>query len=183
MSFHSSAPVDGGLSERGRILKVSKELFRQTLLAQVRLIREGLEDIVSDPALNFQGKLRTVVLFMAEHLPRPEQPFLRDLQTEIRDVWEEIDRARLETVNAQFGKLFEEGIRDGYLREDVDTSLLTLMISGLIQKLVNPAVLSSLPLTASEVFEQIVEILSFGLFTDESRREFTSVDSLSRKKT
>lgn len=155
-----------------------RELFRQTLLSHVYRIRRGLEVLVSDPEVDFHDKLRNVLLFMAKNLPRPRQPFFRDLQTEVRDVWEEIDRERLETIQMQFGKLFQQGLHGGHVREDIDISLLILMISTLIQKLLSPSVMASLPLTASEVFEQIVKILSFGVVSLESGRNSGSADSL-----
>jgi AcrR family transcriptional regulator len=144
-----------------------KELFRETLLGHVRLIGDGLGKIVAADQPGFVQKLRRVLLFTGENIPRPSPAFFRDLQRDVREVWEEVDQARLKLIRRHFSKLFQEGAEHGYLRSEIDLSLLILVLGASVQRIMNPDTLSHLPMTAGQVFEGIVDILCRGVLTEE----------------
>ena len=151
-------------------VRSKRELLREAMLQQVRIITTGVTAIAENPDLNPTDKLRQLVLFASETVPRPSRQFLLDMQRSAPELWGEIDRHRSEAVQRSFRRIFEEGQSRGLFRGDLDVELFLLLLSVLVQKVVNPEVLADVPFTAAQAFSGIVDVLTTGILTDEGRR-------------
>lgn len=146
-----------------------KALLRAAMIDLFMAIRDEVSRIVHDEDKDFIARLREVGVLVGDRMPRPSPLFMKDIQRYASDVWVEVDQLRSTGVAANFGKLFRDGIREGYLPEELDVDLLIRMLTALIQGLVNPQVLSELPLTGPQMLEQIVTTLMFGVMTEKGR--------------
>lgn len=166
--------ADLGMSKKTLYLYFSgkRDLFRSALLSHVRLVSEGLGEIVESEDFCFESKLRRALFFLGENLPRPSPAFFRDLQHDVREVWEEVDQARLKVFLLHFSKLFQEGIDEGRVREGINLHLLVEMLVACVQKLVNPKFLSEVPMTAGEVFEKIADVVTLGVLSGDGRTAY-----------
>lgn len=146
-----------------------KELLRAALIDLVMTVREEVSRIVHDEGKDFIVRLNEVGVLIGARMPKPGPLFMKDMQRFAADVWLEVDQLRTSAVAANFGKLFRDGIREGYLPEGLDVDVLIRMLTVLIQGLVNPQVLSQVPLTGPQMLEKIVTTLMFGVMTEKGR--------------
>lgn len=148
-----------------------KALLRKALLQQVEIITTGLMAITEEQ-VDPIGKLRRVLPFMSEALPRPSRQFLLDMQRSTPELWEELDHYRSRSIERFFRSLLTDGQARGFFRSDIDPDLFLLLLNTLIQRAVSPEVLSKVPFTAAQVFRGIMSVLTGGILTDEGRRCF-----------
>ena len=154
-----------------------KELLREALLGINLKINEGLEGIIHDNQIDFSEKLERALGFVASELPRFSPLFLRDIQRHAPDIWQELDRRRSQSLKKYLGVLIHEGIHKGVLRKDVDAEFLVLLFSTLILNIINPETLSRLPLSTSQAFANINQVVFRGILTDKGRAKYQAMRS------
>lgn len=164
---------DLGMSKRTlyRHFPGKRELLRHSMLAQVERVSTGLERIMGRDSTSME-RLSRVLVMLHEELPGPSGRALADIRRNAPDIWEEVDRRRVEVVRGHFRRLIEDGRAEGTVRQDIDPDLFLLILVTLIQRLVNPETLVRLPLTAPQLLEEIIRLLSIGILTDTGRRDY-----------
>ena len=164
---------DLGMSKRTlyRHFPGKRELLRHSMLAQVERVSTGLDQIMGRDSTSME-RLSRVLVMLHEELPGPSGRALADIRRNAPDIWEEVDRRRVEVVRGHFRRLIEDGRAEGTVRQDIDPDLFLLILVTLIQRLVNPETLVRLPLTAPQLLEEIIRLLSIGILTDTGRRDY-----------
>lgn len=148
-----------------------EELLREVLFRRTRRIDEILEDVTGQPFSSFAEKFHTVLQKVAEAVPQPSRRFMRDMRVAVPEIWDELTIERRRILSSHLGPLFEEGQREGVLREDLDSDITLRMFLAMVQGLINPDVLCQLPLSAPQALDLIVSVLSTGVFTPAARRQ------------
>ena len=154
-----------------------RELLREALLGINLKISEGLNGIITNKQTDFSKKLEQALGFVASELPRFSPLFLRDIQRHAPDIWQELDQRRSQSIKKYFGALIDEGIQKGVLKKQVDAEFLVLLVSTLILNIINPETLSRLPLSATQAFANINQVVFEGILTDKGRAQYHSVRS------
>ena len=154
-----------------------KELLREALWGINLKISEGLNGIITNNQTDFSKKLEQALGFVASELPRFSPLFLRDIQRHAPDIWRELDQRRSQSIKKYFGALIDEGIQKGVLKKNVDAEFLVLLVSTLILNIINPETLSRLPLSATQAFANINQVVFEGILTDKGRAQYHSVRS------
>ncbi len=154
-----------------------KALLRKALLSRTERISEGLGNISRSNETHFGKKLEQALSFVATEIPHFSPIFLRDIQRHAPEVWQELDQRRQEHIHSRFGQLIHEGVKEGFLRKDVNADMLVLLFSTLIRNVVNPETLSHLPLSASQAFSVISGVLFEGILTDKGRAQYRKKES------
>ncbi len=154
-----------------------KALLRKALLSRTKRISEGLGKISQSNETHFGKKLEQALTLVATEIPHFSPVFLRDIQRHAPEVWQELDRRRQETIHTRFGQLIQEGVKDGFLRKDIDAEVLVLLFSTLIRNIVNPETLSQLPLSAPQAFSVISGGLFEGILTNKGRAQYRRKES------
>ena len=129
-----------------------KSLLRKALLSRTERISEGLGKISQSNETHFGKKLEQALTLVATEIPHFSPIFLRDIQRHAPEVWQELDQRREKHIHTRFGQLIQEGVKEGFLRKDIDAEVLVLLFSTLIRHVVNPETLSHLPLSAPQAF-------------------------------
>ena len=154
-----------------------KALLRKALLSRTERISEGLGKINRSNETPFGKRLEQALTLVAREIPHFSPIFLRDIQRHAPEVWQELDRRRQETIHTRFGQLIHEGVKDGFLRKDIDAEVLVLLFSTLIRNVMNPETLSRLPLSAPQAFSVISGVLFEGILTDKGRAQYRKKES------
>ena len=81
-----------------------------------------------------------------------------------------------------FGRNIEEGAEKGVFRRDVDPEIITLIYITLIEKLINPDLLSRLRYSPYELFEMILKVMLEGILTRSARSAKMGKELLSGRK-
>ena len=171
-----------GMSKRTiyQLVPSKRELLREALLDKVEEISCGLETIVETDGLDFLQKLQQVGMFMISHLPQPSRHFLRDMEQSCSSIWEEVDTARAQVLQARFSSLFRQGKEQKILRSEIDPTLLVKALVGMIQSTIQPDVLVHLPISVGQAFAALFDLLCLGLLTERGRTFYLAGKSISR---
>ena len=154
-----------------------KALLRKALLSRTERISEGLGNISQSNETHFGEKLEQSLTLVATEIPHFSPIFLRDIQRHAPEVWQELDQRRQEHIHTRFGQLIQEGVKEGFLRKDIDAKVLVLLFSTLIRNILNPETLSRLPLSAPQAFSVISGVLFEGILTDKGRAQYRKKES------
>ncbi len=155
----------------------SKEAILRELIKSIKGdIDSELCCIWSDEKLDYVVKLKEIMNCCGTHIAQLRGPLLEDLRKNIPEVWEDINKMRIKTAEPEFTALINEGVRNKVLRDDIHQKLIVMMYINAIQGIINPEVLTQLPLTADQVFETIIKILFEGILTTEGRTKYCSLN-------
>lgn len=151
------------------------------LLAVVENLKCGIDNclnyIVVDESMDFVEKLKEFMSFIASSFGKLRGPLLEDLEKNIPEIWIKIDELRRIGIMNKFEQLLTEGVKRGVFREDISLQVATLMYLHSMKGIINPAVLSQMPFTAEQLFDNIIKILYEGMLTEEGRKKYNSKKS------
>lgn len=178
----SKVTVDEIASELGMSKKTlykyfdSKEaLVREVVQTRHCRIAGGIHTILQKREDDFVERLAELMRFIGAQFSQASPRFLHDLRKIAPQVCKEMERQKkIHTLDA-FRMLGEEGIRQGYFRDDIDLEFLGVMYISLIEGVMDSETVMHLPLSAAQVFQSVLDVLFFGLFTEQGRREVNSL--------
>jgi AcrR family transcriptional regulator len=161
----------------------SKEnLIREIVINRQCTIESHINTIWGDESLDFVAKLKIMMDFLGQQSSRANGPLMDDMRKCIPDVWDEIhDFKRIKSLEKARG-LFELGVRNGAFRRDIGQDIVILMFSFATEGILNPEVLSQIPYTGPQAIETIFKVLFEGIFTEEGRAKYISINSNENKK-
>lgn len=145
------------------------DLVRELVEKTLQSIEARVDRIVFSRKLDFVEKLKQLLIFVGMTISNSGQAFNTDLQKNAPGVWKEIDEFRRKKIVANFGRLFQEGIRKGVFRSDINPELLVRMYANTVQATLNPQTLSELPVSAPDIFDAIIKVFFEGLLTGRAR--------------
>jgi len=140
------------------------------VVAQIQLVAD-------DHSLPLMRRLRGVLRIVSQQIAALGESLVKDLYYHHPELWERIDKFRRERVFGVISGLFEEGVREGHIRKDIDGRLVPLLFLNAIAAVMTPAQLVSLPLPPVQIFDAFFRILFGGILTDDARREFFSEEN------
>lgn len=133
-----------------------------------------IEDLMAQKKMPFIEKLKIFMNFIAKQAQKLEGPMVHDLMKCNPEVWKDIEEFRSKKAYKHLSQLIEEGVESGIFRKDVDNSVIVVGYVASIHSLINPDVLSKLPISADQAFRDILKILFEGIFTTEGRKKYKS---------
>jgi len=131
-----------------------------------------IEGLIADKSMEFIEKLKRFMNFIAKQNARLEKPIVRDLMKNHPEFWRDIEEFRKKKAYSHLSRLIEQGIKSGIFRKDVNTEVVVLAYVSSIHSLINPEVLARLPISADQVFKDLVKILFEGIFTTVGRKKY-----------
>jgi len=137
-------------------------------------VENFIEDLMAKKTMPFIEKLKNFMNFIAKQAEKLDGPMVRDLMKCNPEVWKDIEEFRTKKAYKHLSQLFEEGVESGIFRKDVNNSVIVLAYVASIHSLINPEVLSKLPISADQAFRDILKILFEGIFTTEGRKKYKS---------
>ena len=154
-----------------------KEAILRELVNSIKCqIDSKLCEIWSSENMDYVQKLKEIMNNIGTHTSKLRGPLLEDLRKNIPEVWEEINHLRRKSAEPEFTALINEGVSKEVFRKDIYQRLIVLMYINAIEGIINPEVLSQLPLTADQVYETIIKILFEGILTPEGRLKYCSLE-------
>lgn len=133
-----------------------------------------IEDLMAQKTMPFIEKLKNFMNFIAHQARKLEGPMVHDLMKCNPEVWKDIEEFRSKKAYKHLSQLIEEGVESGIFRKDVDNNVIVVGYVASIHSLINPDVLSKLPISADQAFRDILKILFEGIFTTEGRKKYKS---------
>jgi hypothetical protein len=72
-------------------------------------------------------------------------------------------------IQRYFGRLFDDGRKAGIIRKDIPTPLITEILLGATEAIMNPPKMAELGLTPKAGFMAIITVVLEGVITDKGR--------------
>ncbi|MEK6646999.1 MAG: TetR/AcrR family transcriptional regulator [Candidatus Firestonebacteria bacterium] len=168
------------MDEIAKVLGMSKKTLYKFFPTKEKLLKEAftfiitnisikVNNLMADRNLDFIEKLRGISDFLIMFLSKISPYCMQDLKRNAFDMWQTIEKFRRKNIMDCFGKLIEDGKKRGVIRKDCNTQVLLLVYLNAIQGIVNPEVLSQLPITASEGLDTILKVFFEGVLTKNGR--------------
>ena len=169
---------------------ISKKTLYKYFSNKTQLIEEAVEERIleiaalvdsaaQDRSQTFPQRLGRILGIVARQLAELGDTLVRDIFYRQPRLWEKIDRFRREHIFSAITTLFEEGIRDGYVRTDIESRLVPTLFVSAAGAILTPAQVFALPAPPAIVFETFIRILLGGILTEEGRMQlFSSAPAL-----
>ncbi len=98
--------------------------------------------------------------------------FHEDLRKFRPDLWKKISEHRKQNILGNFSRMIDEGIQNGFVRNDINRDIMVLMYLGAIQSIVNPEVISEHSFSTEEAFKSVLRLYLDAILTDKARKHF-----------
>jgi len=144
-------------------------LLEAVILDKARSVEADLERITADCSTDFLAALHQLLACVLRHAEELRPPFVRDIRREAPEMFELVEERRRDLIQRYFGKLLAEGRRAGMIRKDISTRLITEILLGTVQAIMNPAKLPELGLTPRDGFSAITAVVLEGVLTETGR--------------
>jgi hypothetical protein len=118
--------------------------------------------------------LQKIFEIVSRQIAGLSENFVRDVYYHEPEIWERIDKFRREQVFEIITHLLGEGIRDGFIRDDIDGRLVPTLFTNTLSAVMTPAQLVKLPFPPAKLFDAFIRILFGGVLTEKARRKFFS---------
>jgi hypothetical protein len=144
----------------------------------VKDIEVHIANFLNDDTMDFLEKLKQATMFLATQLSKIGQLFIHDIEKNAPEVWKEIEDLRHKKAFTTFQNLINEGIQKGIFRNDINPQLITLLYVRALRNIITET-LSELPLSCSQAFEEIINVIFGGILTEEAREHYFATHPLS----
>ena len=146
-----------------------EDLLRSVLAHRVSEVDEGLGAIVRARE-SFPAKLGHVARFLQGKIAEVSPVFLEDIRRYAPECFRVVEEFRGRAIPHYFGRLFDEGIRAGHVRRQVNRDLLIRMLVLSIQGIIRPEAVGELRLHPREALDHILAITFDGILTPKGRK-------------
>lgn len=142
----------------------SKDELVKAVIDQLNLdINSSLEAIINNDKLSFKGKLIGVSNYTKNLLATISKEFLKDLEINTPEIWDYYQQARIERINKYYKTLFEKGINEGLIREDIDIKVLLAVYLNLMELPLRQEYLNYLEINNEKIYEDAAEVFLNGI--------------------
>jgi hypothetical protein len=127
-----------------------------------------MERITSQCSPDFAGTLHRLLAYIQRQTEEIQPPFMRDIRRQ-PEIFRHVENSRRELVQRYFGKLIYEGRKAGIIREDVPAELITEIILGALEKVINPTKMAELEITPKAGYSALIAVILEGVITEKGR--------------
>jgi AcrR family transcriptional regulator len=126
-------------------------------------INTSLQKILDDDKLTFKGKLIATSEFTKNLLSSVNEIFLKDLEISTPDIWEYYQELRRNRIDRYYRSLFEDGIREGVVRADIDINVILVIYLNLTELPLKQEYLTFLGVKNESIYEDATEVFLKGI--------------------
>lgn len=146
-------------------------LVEAMLLDKFRDLEAEIARITSECSSDFLTGLHRLLTCVQRHTEEIQPPFLRDIQREAPELFQVVEGRRRYVIQRYFGKLLEEGRREGLIRKDIPVHLVIEILLAAVQAIMNPPKMAELRLTPKTGFSAIITVILEGVISPQGRSE------------
>ncbi len=135
-------------------------------------ISASLKAVLEDERLSFPQKLDKVHCTLAARLSVIRPSLLRELERTAPEAYAYLDEMRSRNIPVVFGTLLREGMREGYVREEIDPQFAAEAWMHMMRGLMQPAVIDHLGLSLRETLDLALLTFFRGVLSEKGQVEF-----------
>lgn len=133
-------------------------------------VDRDLGRILDGDSGDFPALLSRLLACMRQHLDELQSPFLRDIARDTPELFVKVQARRRTMLQRHFGRLLSEGRKAGMIRKDIPPELMTGILIGAADALINPQKLTELDLSMKAALDTIVTIFLHGVMTGKQKQ-------------
>ncbi len=167
-------------------LRISKKTIYKHFSTKEDLVREvtygffnnnkqSLQKIIETKS-NAVTKLYEIFKFVGGMISRINERFLEDVQTQMPDLWKEIDAFRTKMMTTNIGKVFEQGKSEGFFIDTPLPIMINVFISS-IRGATNFEFIMNNKFSLKTSVEETIGILMNGIMTEKGKKAFKILKS------
>lgn len=142
----------------------SKDELVKAVVNQLNIeINSSLEAIINNDKLSFKGKLIGISEYTKNLLASISNEFLKDLEINTPKTWDYYQKARIERINKYYRALFEKGINEGLIREDINIKVVLAVYLNLMELPLKQEYLNYLDINNEKIYEDATEVFLNGI--------------------
>jgi len=153
-----------------------REILEETFDLYKDKITEDINQLLENPGIPFPEKLKRVLSSIGVHMGGMNALLFRDIQEYVPDLWEKIRTYKHEAAYLRFNKLIEEGIKNGFIKKEINRAVAVALYASAIEHLLDPSFIRTLPdelnhdipALAIDVFDNAIKIIYEGILTPET---------------
>jgi len=163
-------------------MMMSKKTFYKVFTSKEDLVEQIVNRILGDVATNldrivssqhsFVAKLNGLLGFLGGLPARVGVPMMTDLQRQLPHIWKRLEDFRAQHIIEIFGKLVDQGMREGYVRPELNKRIFLHAYTASVQHIMQPLLLAHESYSAKEALQGILDLFFKGAMTDVGHREF-----------
>jgi len=153
-----------------RFFTNKRELFKQTALFHLNQIEKQFALILKNRNMDFGETLVQAMQVLATKIKEVGN-FLREELIYEPGLLKGILEQRERIIISFFRSLFRQGRRKGYIRKTLKEEIFLTILLTILQSLFEPTKLAELPFSSVELFNQVVQIMLFGLLSSKGQAE------------
>ena len=144
-------------------------LLEAVLLDKFRAVEADLDQITSGRSSHVLAALHQLLACVKRHTEEIQPPFVRDIRREAPEMFKLVERRRRDVIQRYFGRLFADGRKAGIIRNDIPAKLVTEILLGATEAVMNPPKMAELGLTPKTGYAAIISVILKGVITERAR--------------
>ncbi len=125
----------------------------------------------ADESLEFPAKFSSVLGVIVEQVGKLGEQLVRDMYYTSPEHWAKIEKFRSDYVFKAIGELLVDGMKTGYVRDDINPQIVIPLLLNTIQSMMTPEQMIKIPFPVVEVFSTFVRVIFGGILTDSARKD------------
>ena len=126
-------------------------------------INSKLRNVLDDDKLSFKGKLISISEFTNDLLTNVSDTFLKDLEINTPDLWDYYQKTRMERINKYYRRLFEIGIDEGMIRNDLNMEIILLVYLNLMELPLKAENIEFVKMYNQNIYEETTDVFLNGI--------------------
>lgn len=143
-----------------------EELVKAVMESLNNEINAKLEEILEDDQNNFKGKLDAISDFTRNLLLNVSEEFLKDLEINTPDIWDEYQKNRIERINKYYRRLFQIGIDEGVVKRDVNLDVIIVIYFNLMELPLKNRYIDLLNMNSQDIYTEVTDVFLNGIMVD-----------------
>jgi TetR/AcrR family transcriptional regulator, cholesterol catabolism regulator len=152
--------------------KIFEEVVIFSLDEQKKRLDKIIDAMLKSETTNVIKIFRDILELISNTRYAFTKEIFRDIKTFIPRMWETVVRFREEQVKANFSKILIVGKREGWFRPELNDDVLYLMHLFIFQNILEPEILSQLPMTVSDLMQTVYDVFFRGVLTEKGKSEY-----------
>ncbi len=158
-----------------KYFSTKEELVREVTFGFFDNNRQKLQKIIETKA-NAVTKLYEIFKFVGEMISRINEKFFADVQTQMPDLWRDIDAFRTKLMTTNIGKVFEQGKIEGFFIDKPSPIIINIFISS-VRGATSLEFIMNNKFSLKTAVEETIEVLMNGIMTDKGKKVFKILKS------
>ena len=148
-------------------------LLEAVLKNMTQQINEGMTEILNaERPVN--EKISGFIRFLHERMSIIHPSFFEDVRLYAPESWAIIEEFRARMIPVYFGRLLDDGLHGGLLREDLNRPLFIRILLNAVQGMMNPSFIMESGISPQSLVDGIMSILLEGILTPAGRKQLTN---------